>query len=102
MGGALPNSPPPIESRYSIDPMTTPLTKLVKRELKIKGHAYIVSMSPDGLKIALKGKRKGLELSWADLVSGDAALAVALNASIAASGQLQPARSPVRKRRPSR
>ena len=52
MGGALPNSPPPIESRYSIDPMTTPLTKLVKRELKIKGHAYIVSMSPDGLKIA--------------------------------------------------
>jgi hypothetical protein len=32
--------------------------------------------------VTLKGKRKGQELRWEDFVSGDAALAVALNASL--------------------
>ena len=40
------------------------------------------AVSPEGLKITLKGKRKGQELRWSDLVSGEAALAVALNASV--------------------
>jgi len=31
----------------------------------------------------VKGRRKGQELAWKDLVSGDAALAVALNATLA-------------------
>jgi hypothetical protein len=62
--------------------MTTPLTKPLKRELTIDGRAFVVTMSPLGLKITLKGKRKGPELSWTDLISGDAALATALNASI--------------------
>jgi len=62
--------------------MTTPLDKTLRRELCIKGRVHIVSISPQGLKLTLKGKRKGLELNWDALVSGDAALAVALNASI--------------------
>jgi hypothetical protein len=62
--------------------VTTPLDKTLKRELKIKGRAFIVTLSPEGLKITLKGKRRGQELRWADLISGDAALAVALNASL--------------------
>jgi hypothetical protein len=65
--------------------MTTSLDKTVRRQIKVNGQDYIVAISPDGLKITLKGKRKGLELSWSALVSGDAALAVALNASL---GQL--------------
>jgi len=32
--------------------------------------------------LTAKGKRKGVELAWADLVSGQAALAAALNASL--------------------
>ena len=67
--------------------MTTPLDKTLKRELRIKGQVFIVALSPQGLKLTLKGRRKGLELAWESLVSGDAALAVALNASI---GQLTP------------
>jgi hypothetical protein len=35
------------------------------------------------LNLAPKGRRKGYELAWVDLVSGDAALATALNASLA-------------------
>lgn len=63
--------------------MTTLLDKTVKREVRIQGNSYIVSLSPLGLKLTPKGKRKGLELSWEALVSGDAALATALNASVA-------------------
>jgi hypothetical protein len=62
--------------------MTTPLDKTLRRQIHVKGQDYIVALSPEGVKITLKGKRKGLELSWSALVSGDAALAVALNASV--------------------
>jgi hypothetical protein len=37
------------------------------------------------LKLAEKGHRRGVELSWKDLVSGDAALATALKASLEAN-----------------
>jgi len=62
--------------------MTTRLEKTIKRELTLKGQPYIVAISPEGLKLTLKGRRKGLELTWEALASGDAALAVALNASV--------------------
>jgi len=62
--------------------MTTPLEKTLKRELLVDGRAFVLTVSPEGLKLTRKGGRKGLELKWADLVSGEAALAVALNASI--------------------
>ena len=62
--------------------MTTRLDKTLKRELLIDGRPYSLAISPEGLKLTLKGKRIGQELRWADLVSGDAALAVALNASV--------------------
>ena len=63
--------------------MVTRLEKPLKREIYVKREAYIVTLTPEGLKLTLKGKRKGQELKWADLVSGEAALAVALNASLA-------------------
>jgi hypothetical protein len=62
--------------------MTTKLDKTLKRELDVNGAAYILTISPQGLKLVPKGKRKGQELSWKDLISGEAALAAALNASL--------------------
>jgi hypothetical protein len=62
--------------------MVTLLEKTLRRELSIGGRAYILAISPESLMLTLKGRRKGLELRWETLVSGDAALAVALNASI--------------------
>jgi hypothetical protein len=62
--------------------MTTRLEKPLKREIIIKKKPYIVTLSPDGLKLTEKGRRKGQELRWDALVSGEAALAVALNASL--------------------
>jgi hypothetical protein len=66
----------------------TPLEKVLRRALKINGAEYVLTISPQGLKLTLKKKRNGLELAWADLVNGEAALATALNASL---GQLSTA-----------
>ena len=62
--------------------MATKLNKSLKREIEINGEAYMLTISPEGLKIVPKGKRKGHELTWKDLISGQAALATALNASL--------------------
>jgi hypothetical protein len=62
--------------------MTTRLDKTLKREITLEGRTFILAVSPEGLKLTLKGRRKGQELRWGDLVSGDAALATALNASL--------------------
>ena len=60
----------------------TKLDRPLKREIEITGKAYVVTITPDGFKLTEKGRRNGQELAWKDLISGDAALAVALNASI--------------------
>lgn len=62
--------------------MATKLDKPLKRELEIEGKPYMLTVTTDGLKLTEKGRRKGHELAWRDLVSGEAALAVALNASL--------------------
>jgi hypothetical protein len=62
--------------------MTTKLEKELRREIEIDGKPYTLTLAPDGMKLTEKGRRKGHELKWKDLVSGDAALAVALNASV--------------------
>jgi len=60
----------------------TKLDKPMRRELQIGDQVYTLTIGPDGLKLVEKGRRKGLELAWTALVSGDAALASALQASV--------------------
>ena len=55
----------------------------LKREIDIRGKAHVVTLTPEGFKLTQKGRRIGLQITWADLVSGDAAMAAALNASLA-------------------
>jgi len=62
--------------------MATKLEKALKRELEIDGSAYVVTLTPEGLHLVQKGKRKGIDLTWHDIVSGDAALAAGLRASL--------------------
>ena len=62
--------------------MATKLDKPLKREIAIGGKPYMLTIDPAGLKLVPKGKRNGQELSWESLVSGEAALATALNASL--------------------
>ena len=65
--------------------MTTKLEKPIKRELEHAGVVYTVSITPDGIKVVEKGKRKGRELSWDSIISGDAELSEALRISIDAT-----------------
>ena len=61
----------------------TKLDKPMRRELQVGDQVYTLTIGPDGLKLVEKGRRKGIELAWSALVSGDAALASALQASVA-------------------
>jgi hypothetical protein len=63
--------------------VATVLDKQLKRQVTVGGVEYTVAVDPEGLRLTGKGKRKPeVELRWADLLSGEAAMAVALNASL--------------------
>jgi len=74
--------------------MTTPLHSILKRALTIDGREYVITLTESALKLTLKGKRNGVELPWVQLVNGEAALAVALHASLGAFAGKGKAASP--------
>jgi hypothetical protein len=77
----------------------TPLHSTLKRALIIDGRDYVLTLNETALKLTLKGKRNGVELPWTQLVNGEAALAVALHASLGAFAQKD--KAPVAERAPS-
>ena len=81
--------------------MTTRLDRPLKRELDIDDMTYTLTIAPEGLRLVPKGRRKGYELDWHAFVSGDAALATALNASVAGAPAPRPLRS-AKKKAPKR
>jgi len=80
--------------------MTTALEGPLKRALVVDGEPYTLTITPDGLALVPKGRRKGHALAWRDLVSGEAALATALNASLRAAPVARP--SPPQSARPAK
>ena len=62
--------------------MATKLEKPLRREIAVDGKPYMLTITPEGFKLVPEGKRKGHELAWKAIVSGEAALAQALNASL--------------------
>ena len=89
--------------------MATVLDKELKRQVTVDGADYIVAVSPDGIRLTGKGKRKPeVELRWHELLSGEAAMAVALNASLVHRSvskpqpqpSPEPAKEPAPKKRP--
>jgi hypothetical protein len=69
----------------------TPLRSTLKRALTIDGRDYVLTLNETALKLTLKGKRNGVELPWSQLVNGEAALAVALHASLGAFAKVDKA-----------
>ena len=55
--------------------MATKLSKQLKREIDVDGKPYMITLSPEGLKLTEKGKRLGRELTWKDLVGANSASA---------------------------
>ena len=62
--------------------MATKLDKSIKRELDLDGKLYTVTIAPDGIKVVEKGKRKGQEIPWRSIISGDASLNESLKISV--------------------
>ena len=62
--------------------MPTRLDKTIKRELELNGRLDTVTITPEGVRITPKGARKGHEISWEALLSGDADLRRDLNISL--------------------
>jgi hypothetical protein len=62
--------------------MTTKLEGPLKREISVDGKKYTLTISPKCLHLAPKGRRKGYELAWQSLITGQAALVTALNESL--------------------
>ena len=65
--------------------MATKLDKSIKRELELDGKLYTVTIAPDGVKVVEKGKRKGQEIPWRSIISGDASLNESLKISVDAT-----------------
>jgi len=61
--------------------MLTKLDRPVRRELRIGDKPYVITISHDRLRVAIKGRRKGRELFWEYLV-GDEGAAALSNAAV--------------------
>jgi hypothetical protein len=66
--------------------MATKLEKTLKREIEIDGKAYMVAISPEGVKVTQKGFRRGPEMTWRAIISGEAEMGQQLKSSVNATG----------------
>jgi len=64
------------------------LDKQLRRQVTVDGVNYTLAVDPEGFRLTGKGKRNPeVELRWRDLLSGEAAMATALNASLSKKRQ---------------
>jgi hypothetical protein len=62
--------------------MVTPLERPLRRAVLVDGKPYVVTLTPTGVRIVPKGRRKGQEVSWQDILSGETALQAQLVESL--------------------
>ncbi|HEX5437877.1 MAG TPA: hypothetical protein VFW98_12005 [Gemmatimonadaceae bacterium] len=74
--------------------MATKLEKTLKREIEIDGQAYMVAISPDGVKLTQKGFRKGPELTWKQILASGGGSAPAPAAEEPSSPSMMPGSGP--------
>ena len=66
--------------------MATKLEKTLTREITIDGKAYMVAISPEGVKVTQKGFRRGPEMTWRAIISGEAEMTQQLKSSVGSGG----------------
>jgi hypothetical protein len=63
--------------------MITPLERPLRRLVTVDGTAYVATFAPNGVRLTPKGHRKGVEVSWEDILAGGVALRSQLVGSLA-------------------
>lgn len=64
--------------------MVTPLDRPLRRALRLDGVDYVITLHPGGVRLVQKGRRKGIEVTWAEMLAGEVVLAAQLAGSLAA------------------
>jgi hypothetical protein len=79
--------------QWSTPDLAAVLDKELKRRITVGGAEYTVALDSEGIRVLGKGKRRPeIDLRWSDLLSGEAAMAVALNASLTDHKRQAPAK----------
>jgi hypothetical protein len=61
--------------------MVTPLERPLRRAIEIDGKPYVATFRPDGVRVVAKGRRKGIEITWKQILDGE----IQLHAQLARS-----------------
>jgi hypothetical protein len=65
--------------------MVTALDRPLRRGVRIGDADYVVTLHAGGVRLVRKGRRKGIEVSWEQILDGELALAAQLAGSLAAA-----------------
>ncbi|HSP97511.1 MAG TPA: hypothetical protein VL049_09755 [Candidatus Dormibacteraeota bacterium] len=63
----------------------TALDRPLRRAIRIGEDSYVVTLEPSGLRLVRKGHRKGIALTWEQILAGEVALAAQLAGSLSAT-----------------
>lgn len=63
--------------------MVTPLERPIRRLIQIDDKAFVVTLTPTGVRLVLKGRRKGVEVTWRQILDGEVELHAQLAESLA-------------------
>ena len=65
--------------------MITALDRPLRRAIRIGEDSYVVTLDPSGLRLVRKGHRKGMEITWEQILAGEVVLAAQLVGSLSAT-----------------
>jgi hypothetical protein len=75
--------------------MITPLERPLRRLVTVDGAPYVATFAPEGVHLTPKGRRKGVAVSWEDILAGGVELRSRLVGSLSPA---QPRTAPRSKR----
>ena len=55
----------------------------LRREVEVDGKRYVATLTPEGLRLVEKGRRKGIEITWKQILDGEVELHAQLAGSLA-------------------
>ena len=67
--------------------MVTRLERPIRRLVRIDDKEFVVTLMPTGVRVVLKGRRKGVEATWRQILEGEVELHAQLKESLVQHAQ---------------